>query len=247
VAWDDPWTGNFGGAVRGGYYNPTTGGRGQGYAWRNTNGYTGITSGGAGGMRYNPQTGRAVIGQGGAAVNPYTGNAIAGGEHTAVNTNTGRITQAGGVAGRTNQGAAAAGSFNSQGAAGDVRGAGYVNYNRQTGQVNHGGVVDANDHVYAGHDGNVYRYNPGQGWEKAGSNGNFNHVASPDGAGTEQDRVARDSGMSGSSFNGSQDHFQRQQFDRSNVNDRFHGQMGGYRPSMGGGHFGGGFRGGFRR
>ncbi|ULU27123.1 hypothetical protein [Dyella terrae] len=244
AAWSNPWTGNYGEAGRGGYYNTATGGHGYGYAGRNTNAYTGITTGQAGGVRYNPQTGRVVAGQGGAAVNTYTGNAVAGGQHTAVNTNTGRVTQAGGVAGRTNEGAGAAGAFNTQGAGGDARGAGYANYNRETGQVNHGGVVNTDDHVYAGHDGNVYRYDPGQGWQKAGQGGNFDHVATPDSVNTEQDRMARDRGGDGQSF----DRSQHQQFDRGNYDNRFHGQMGGFRPSFGGGHFGGGFHGGgFRR
>lgn len=247
VAWSNPWTGNYGEGGRGGYYNTVTGGHGQGYAWRNTNAYTGVTSGAAGGIRYNPETGRAVAGHGGAAVNPYTGNAAAGGEHTAVNTNTGRVTQAGGVAGRTNEGAGAAGAFNTQGAGGDARGAGYVNYNRDTGQVNHGGVVNVDDHVYAGRDGNVYRYDPGQGWQKVDRSGNFNHVQLPDGGDTERDRMARDRGMDGESFNRGENRPERQSFDRSNYDDRFHGHMGGFRPSFGGGHFGGFHGGGFRR
>lgn len=241
AAWADPWTGNYGRAGRGGYYNTATGGRGYGYAGRNTNAYTGVTSGQAGGIRYNPQTGRVVAGQGGAAVNPYTGNAVAGGQRTVVNTNTGRVTQQGGVAGRTNEGAGAAGAFNTQGAGGDARGAGYANYNRDTGQVNRGGVVDVDDHVYAGHDGNVYRYNPGEGWQKAGGNGDFNHVAAPDSAETEHDRMARDRGAQGQSINRSP---AGQSFDRGNYDNHFHGQMGGFRPSFGGGHFGGGRMGG---
>ncbi|WP_267224954.1 hypothetical protein [Dyella silvae] len=246
VAWDNPWTGNYGGGVRGGYVNSITGGHGQGYAWRNTNAYTGVTSGAAGGIRYNPQTGRAVMGQGGAAVNPYTGNAVAGGQRTVVNTETGRVTQQAGIAGRTNEGASAAGAFNTQGAGGDARGAGYVNYDRATGQVNHGGVVNVNDQVYAGHDGNVYRYNPGEGWQKANPGGNFSSANGPDGAGTNNDRLARDRANSNASFGEHQP--SGQSFDRSNFNDRFHGQPGGFRPSFGGGHFGGGgFRGGFRR
>ncbi len=44
--WANPWTGNYGGGGRGGYYNTATGGRGYGYGWRNTNVYTGTTLGG---------------------------------------------------------------------------------------------------------------------------------------------------------------------------------------------------------
>jgi hypothetical protein len=117
-----------------------------------------------------------------------------------------------------------------------------VNYNRSTGQVNHGGVVDVNDQVYAGHDGNVYQYNKGDGWQKVTLSGNFSSVNGPDSVGTNNDRLARDRAGSSQSFGQHQP--SGQSFDRSNVNDHFHGQMGGYRPSMGGGHFGGG---GFRR
>lgn len=246
VAWADPWTGNYGQAARGRYYNTATGGRGAGYAGRNTNVYTGTTTAQAGGIRYNPQTGRVVAGQGAAAANPYTGNAAAGGQRTVVNTQTGRVTQQAGVAGRTNQGAGAAGAFDTRGAGGDARGAGYVHYDRASGEVSHGGVVDVNDHVYAGHDGNVYQYEQGQGWQKVDAGGHFNRVASPDSSATNSDRLARDRGADSQRFN-RPDPMQRPQFDRSNYNDRFRGQMGGFRPSVGGGHFGGGRMGGFRR
>jgi hypothetical protein len=257
VAWADPWTGNYGAAGRGRYYNEATGGRGMGYAGHNTNVYTGTSTAQAGGIRYNPQTGRVVAGQGGAAANPYTGNAAAGGTRTVVNTQTGRVTEQSGVAGRTNAGAGAAGAFDTQGAAGDARGAGYVHYDRASGEVTHGGVVDVNDHVYAGKDGNVYQYQAGAGWQKVAPNGQFNRVAAPDSNDTDRDRLARDRSGDNASFEQRQAQFQQRQaapqpqaqpFDRSNYNNHYHGQMGGFRPSMGGGHFGGGARmGGFHR
>lgn len=251
AGWANPWTGNVGRAGRGGYYNEATGGRGVGYAGRNTNIYTGTTTAAAGGIRYNPQTGRVVGGQGGAAVNPYTGNAVAGGTRTVANTNTGRVTQQAGVAGRTDQGAGAAGAFNSQGAGGDARGAGYVHYDKATGEVSRGGVVDINDKVYAGKDGNVYRYDEGQGWQKVDNKGDFNRVNGPDSADTNRDRMARDRSADSAQFQQREQARpqQRQQFDRSNYNSRYHGQMGGFRGSAGGGRFGGGGRmgGGFRR
>ncbi|HET6552341.1 MAG TPA: hypothetical protein VFG49_02285 [Dyella sp.] len=250
AGWANPWTGNIGRAGRGGYYNEATGGRGVGYAGRNTNIYTGTTTATAGGIRYNPQTGRVVAGQGAAAVNPYTGNAVAGGQRTVANTNTGRVTQQAGVAGRTDQGAGAAGAFNSQGAGGDARGAGYVHYDKASGDVSRGGVVDINDQVYAGKDGNVYRYDKDQGWQKVDNKGGFNRVNGPDSVDTDRDRMARDRGADSASFQQREDRPQpqRQQFDRSNYNNRYHGQMGGFRPSMGGGRFGGGrMGGGFRR
>lgn len=237
AAWADPWTGNYGHGARGGYYNQVTGGRGVGRAGVNTNIYTGTTTAGAAGIRYNPQTGRVVAGQGGAAVNPYTGNAAAGGSRTIANTNTGRVTQEAGVAGRTNQGAGAAGAFNTQGAGGDAKGAGYVNYNRATGQVNHGGVVEANDSIYAGHDGNVYKYDKGQGWQPV--NPSAGNAQRPDTSGIDADRLARDRGAdinaarSGDFQGGSN-------FERSNYDHHYQGQMGGFRERSGGGRFGGG-------
>jgi hypothetical protein len=247
VAWSDPWTGNYGRAGRGRYYNQTTGGRGMGYAGRNTHAYTGTTTAQAGGIRYNPQTGRVVAGQGGAAGNPYTGNAIAGGQRSTINTQTGRVTNQAGVAGRTHAGAGAAGAFNTQGAGGDASGAGYVHYDRASGDVSHGGVVDMNDHVYAGKDGNVYQYDKDQGWQKVDPSGGLNRVAGPDSADTDRDRLARDRSADSAGFDQRQRPNGQQPFDRSNYNDHYHGQMGGFRPSIGGGHFGGGMRGGGMR
>ncbi|MHA6205388.1 hypothetical protein ACXU4B_13260 [Dyella soli] len=245
VGWADPWTGNYGRAGRGGYVNTVTGGRGVGYAGRNTNIYTGTTTAAAGGIRYNPQTGRVVGGQGGAAVNPYTGNAVAGGQRTTVNTQTGRVTEQAGVAGRTNQGAGAAGAFNTQGAGGDARGAGYVHYDKATGEVSRGGVVDVNDQVYAGKDGNVYQYSEDGGWQKVDPSGKFDKVSGPDSADTNRDRMARDRSADGGASMDRRVPGQNTTFDRSNYNNRYHGGMGGFRPSGGGGRFGGG--GGRRR
>lgn len=240
AAWADPWTGNYGRGSRGGYYNEATGGRGVGRAGINTNIYTGTTTAGAAGIRYNPQTGRVVAGQGGVAVNPYTGNAVAGGSRTVVNTEAGRVTQAAGAAGRTNQGAAAGGAFQTQGAAGEAKGAGYVNYDRSTGEVHRGGAVNINDSVYAGRDGNVYKYEKGEGWQPvdpaAGS------TARPDTADIDRDRLARDraadvnAARSGAHTPGGSD------FQRSNYDRQFQGQMGGYRERAGGGRYGGGAR-----
>lgn len=194
AAWSNPWTGNYGTAVRGSFYNEATGGHGYGYAGRNTNAYTGVTSAAAGGVRYNPETGRAVAGQGAAAYNPNTGNGIAGGQKTTVNTNTGRVTHSTSGATTSDHGATAAGSFNSKGAAGDVNGAGYVHYNKDTGDVTHGGVVNAGGNVYAGKDGNVYRYDKGQGWQEVQPNGQFKNVKPPADAGVNTDQLARDRG-----------------------------------------------------
>jgi hypothetical protein len=183
-----------------------------------------------------------VAGQGGIATNPYTGNTVAGGSRTVVNTQNGRVTQQAGVAGRTDNGAGAAGAFNSTGAQGNARGAGYVNYDKSTGTINHGGVVNINDQIYAGKDGNVYHYQPGQGWQPAGSSGRANTLPA-DSADMDRDRMARDRGadldnMRRNNSGGAS------QFDRSNYDNRFQGRMGGERQPAGAGRFGGG--GGFR-
>jgi len=224
AAWANPWTGNYGRAGAGGFYNPNTGGRGYGYAGRNFNAYTGTGTAAAGGIRYNPQTGRVVAGQGGAAGNIYTGSAGAAGQRTVVNTNTGQVTrEAGGVA-RGPGGAGAAGAFSTSGAAGNAQGAGYIRYDRATGDVNRGGVVDVNGNIYAGRDGNVYRHDA-DGWEKAGGNNQF--ARSQPAAGLDTDRMARDHS------------FQRQSASGSGCNRGSFsgaGRMGGMR-SFGGGGF----------
>lgn len=170
AGWANPWTGNYGRAGRGGYYNTATGGRGYGYAYGNTNVYTGVTRAGAGGIRYNPETGRAVAGQINGAYNANTGNAAVGGSRTSVNTDTGRVTQSAGGAARTDNGTTAGGAFSSSGAAGDIKGAGIV-HKDDSGAITSGGVITNGDNVYAGRDGNIYKYTPGSGWEQVKSGG----------------------------------------------------------------------------
>ncbi len=232
--WANPWTGNYGGGGRGGYYNTATGGRGYGYGWRNTNIYTGTTSGAAGGVRYNPQTGRVVGGNGAAAYNPYTGNAAAGGSRTTVNTDTGRVTNSAGAAGRSNEGAGAVGGFNTSGKGGDAKGAGYVHYDRATGDVNSGGVVKVGDDVYAGRDGNVYHYDDGK-WQSMVTGGTQNTAARN--AELEQERQARNRGEEregARAGGGGERNLNRSSFDRGSYGGNFHGQMGGYRGGGGG-------------
>jgi hypothetical protein len=247
AAWANPWTGNYGRAARGRYTSEVTGGRGAGYAGRNYNAYTGTTSGAAGGIRYNPQTGRVVAGNVAGATNPYTGNAVAGGSRTTINTNTGRVTESTGVAGRTNEGAGAAGAFNSEGARGDVSGAGYVHYDKGTGDVSKGGVINYNDQIYAGKDGNVYRYDKGEGWSEVGGDREpkYNRASDLPSAGNlDSDRFARDRGgerdfdRGGGNFGGGGS----RNFDRGSYGGNFHGNMGGFRGARGGGGFGGGRR-----
>lgn len=199
VAWADPWTGDHGHAGRGGYFNGATGGRGVGYAGRNTHADAGTTTAQAGGIRYNPQTGR-VSGQAGVA-----------------------------------------GAFHAQGAGAAAGGPGYMHYDRATGEVTQRGAIDANDHVYAGKDGNVYQYDRDQGWQRVDPRGGLNRIAGPDSNDTDRDRLARSRGADGAAFE-QRPVPARPQFDRGTYDNRFHGEMGGFRPSMGGGRFGGGER-----
>jgi hypothetical protein len=155
AAWANPYTGNVG---QGGVYsgvNTATGTRYNGRAFTNTNVYTGTTVSGAGGTAYNPNTGRAAAGQAGAVSNAYTGNAAAGTRGVSYNPQTGVIS--GGAAGAT--------------------------YNAATGQVNAGGrgfayntktdtgVAVGKNNVYAGKDGEVYRYNKSDGLQQHTSDG----------------------------------------------------------------------------
>ena len=89
AAWANPYTGNYGAASRGSYYNTQTGRStvaGRGY---NTNIYTGNTAGYRGGATYNPNTGIVAGGGAGYAGNIYSGQGTAGRGGFAYNTNTG--------------------------------------------------------------------------------------------------------------------------------------------------------------
>ncbi len=251
AAWANPWTGNVGRGARGGFYNEATGGRGIGRAGVNTNAYTGTTRAGAQGIRYNPQTGRVVAGGGGAAVNPYTGQAAAGGHRTVVDTDTGRVTErAGGVVAGP-EGAAGARAFDSDGNRVDARGAGGFHYNADTGTLHKGGVVEVNDNVYAGRDGNVYRHDDG-GWTKVdrpaegGADGSRNLSGATRGTppGLDNDRFARERGnerIQGGNFNRPTNRVQRPAGGYSRPAGGYSRPAGGFRPSMGGMR-GGGFR-----
>jgi hypothetical protein len=117
--------------------------------------YTGTTASGAGGAAYNPNTGRAAVGRAGGVSNAYTGNAAAGARGAHYNPQTGVIS------------------------AGSVG----VMYNASTGQVSAGGrgvayntrtdtgVAVGNNNVYAGKDGEVYRYNKSDGLQQHTSSG----------------------------------------------------------------------------
>lgn len=155
AAWANPYTGNYG---HGGVYsgvNTATDTRYYGRGGTNTNVYTGTTVTGGGGVAYNPNTGRIGAGQAGVASNAYTGNAAAGARGINYNPQTGVIS--GGAAGAT--------------------------YNASTGQVTAGGrgfayntktdtgVAVGKNNVYAGKDGEIYRYNKSGGFEQHTSDG----------------------------------------------------------------------------
>jgi hypothetical protein len=163
AAWANPYTGNVGQAGAYSGVNAATGARYNGRGFTNTNVYTGTTGSGAGGVAYNPNTGRAAAGQAGAVSNAYTGNSAAGARGASYNPNTGVIS--GGAAGAT--------------------------YNASTGQITAGGrgfayntktdtgVAVGKNNVYAGKDGNVYRYNKSDGLQQHTSSG-WSSVSRPD-------------------------------------------------------------------
>lgn len=177
AAWANPWTGNYGRAVEGGYYNQATGGRGVGQAAVNTNAYTGTTTAAARGVRYNPQTGNVVASEGVAAYNPYTGQAGAANHREVYNTNTGRQTSMAGAAGAGPEGAGAVGGFSTTGSGGNAAGVGGVYYDRDSGSVNAGGAVRVGDDVYAGKNGDVYQKTD-SGWEQVERNNTQNRSQS---------------------------------------------------------------------
>jgi hypothetical protein len=154
AAWVNPYTGNVG---RGGVYsgvNNVTGTRYNGRGFTNTNAYTGTTVSGVGGAAYNPYTGRAAAGQAGVVSNPYTGNAAAGARGAGYNPRTGVVS--GGAAGAT---------YNASTGQTTVDGRGFA-YNTRTGT----GVAVGNNNVYAGRDGEIYRYNKSSGLEQRSGN-----------------------------------------------------------------------------
>lgn len=243
AAWANPWTGNYGRAARGGYYNEATGARGVGRGAVNTNIYTGTTRAAAQSARYNPETGRAVAGGHAAAVNPYTGQAAAAGNRYSYNTNTGRATHTAGAAAAGPEGAAGIGGFNTAGNGGDAKGVGGFKYDADTGSLQHGGVAKVNDNVYAGKDGNVYKYDDGQ-WNQVtrpDSSNNLSGQTRQTPSNLDQDRMARQGGdQRMMNERASQDYSRGGSYSRG---DSFSRQSG-FRSSFGGGmRVGGGFRG----
>jgi hypothetical protein len=179
AAWGNAYTGNVGHAGVYSGVNTATGTRYNGRGFTNTNVYTGTTVSGVGGAAYNPNTGRAAAGQAGAVSNAYTGNAAAGARGASYNPQTGVIS--GGAAGAT--------------------------YNASTGQITAGGrgfayntktdtgVAVGKNNVYAGKDGNVYRYNKSDGLQQHTSDG-WSSVSQPsDAQHIQNQQAARASGQ----------------------------------------------------
>ena len=188
---------------------------------------------------------------------------MAGGSRTAVNTDTGRVTQSQGGIARTQGGTTVGGSFNSAGAGGDAKGAGYARYDRSTGEINRGGVVDVNGDTYAGRNGNVYKYDEGTGsWSPVSGDGepkpsqNVQNRAGENrqaqgpqdrqarqssremqGPELNNDRLARQRGAEREAMSGRSTDYQRirpsPSFDRGSYGGGFHGRMGGFRGGRG--------------
>jgi hypothetical protein len=234
AAWANPWTGNYGRAVEGGYYNQATGGRGVGQAAVNTNAYTGTTTAAARGVRYNPQTGNVVASEGVAAYNPYTGQAGAANHREVYNTNTGRQTSMAGAAGAGPEGAGAVGGFSTTGSGGNAAGVGGVYYDRDSGSVNAGGAVKVGDDVYAGKNGDVYQKTD-SGWEQVERN-NTQRQSGQRSSGTtsttsgpvDREQVSRNRGSTGNAASTNRQLPQR-------GNGGFTGGQSGSRPALGSG------------
>jgi hypothetical protein len=155
AAWANSYTGNVGqGGVFSGV-NTITGTRYNGRGFTSTNAYSGTTVSGVGGTAYNPYTGRAAAGQAGVISNPYTGNAAAGARGLNYNPQTGVIS-----------GGAVGASYNAATGQTTAAGRGFA-YNTKTDT----GVAVGKNNVYAGREGEVYRYNKSSGLEQHTGNG----------------------------------------------------------------------------
>lgn len=179
AAWANAYTGNVGQAGVYSGVNSVTGTMYNGRGFTNTNVYTGTTVSGVGGTAYNPYTGRSSAGQAGAVSNAYTGNAAAGARGVSYNPQTGVISG----------------------------GAGGATYNAATGQVTAGGrgfayntktdtgVAVGKNNVYAGKDGEVYRYNKSDGLQQHTSDG-WSSVSRPaESKNIQNQQAARASGQ----------------------------------------------------
>ena len=156
--WGPAWGYGYGGYASANVYGRwgNTAYASTGAAWANP--YTGNYGGASRTAFQNTQRGTVGIAGRGANANIYTGNAVAGRGAVGYDPKTGIV--AGGGAGY------AGNMYTGQGAAGR----GGFAYNTNTGA----GIAAGSDNIYAGKDGNVYRYdrqngnwsqNSGNGWE----------------------------------------------------------------------------------
>ncbi len=173
----NPWTGGYAvggwgygpyaGAGRAAWYNPATGRYGRVATVQGPYGGRTFASG------YNPRTNTAwTTRQGNNGYAQWGRTAVRRGDNFA---------QAGHIATR-NGGAAAYRGPNSAGA---------FRWNDQ----GRGGIVKGQDHLYAGHDGNVYRHDKGGGWDKW-ENGSWNSVDRNDAREKARDTAKSRSGAS---------------------------------------------------
>ena len=131
-------------------------------------------------------------------------------------------------------------------------GAGGFHYNADSGTLSHGGVVNINDNVYAGHDGNVYKHEDG-GWTKVDVPDRPQGGQARQGFDTgnlDRDRHARERGnerlSGGASYGGAVQNRAGGNFDRGGSGFQHGGgahrpaggynrPVGGFRPGLGGG------------
>ena len=179
AAWASPYTGNVGHGAAYAGVNTATGTRYNGRGFTNTNVYTGTTVSGVGRSAYNPNTGRIAAGQAGAVSNAYTGNGEVGARGAGYNPQTGVIS--GGAAGAT---------YNAATGQSTAAGRGFA-YNTKTDT----GVAVGNNNVYAGKDGNVYRYNKSDGLQQHTTSGWSSAGAAADAQSIQSQRAARASGQ----------------------------------------------------
>jgi hypothetical protein len=189
--WWGPWGGYYGtccwgpawGYGYGGYASANVYGRWGNTAYANTraawaNPYTGNYGGTSRTSFQNTQGGTVGVAGRGANANIYTGNTVAGRGAMGYNPTTGVVAGGGsGYAGNmyTGQGAAGRGGFA---------------YNTNTGA----GIAAGNNNIYAGKDGNVYRYDRQNGnWSQ--NNGNGWKSTSRTQSGMQQQQQARSTGQ----------------------------------------------------
>ena len=119
-------------------------------------------------------------------------------------------------------------------------------------RCNRGGVVNVNDNVYAGKDGNVYKHDE-NGWSQVDAPDSDRRTSAERRASLDSERIARDRGnerITGGSYGGRSvpsmerpaGGYNRPAGGYNRPAGGYNRPVGGFRPSMGGGRGGGGFR-----